>query len=355
MVSRIATYPNVRGADSIIPGQPLRENAAGKDMVDPRQPEWGWSGRNTTESYNNVPHKANKQQELYALRQLADGVQLDQQEAQRYVVEETLKDYKADADQLLQKEFMQWLQGVHPTLNEPGPHRQVQVMDIVGDGPNASQTLHNINNKVTLEHTNWKGDLTHLPGVRKFLEEEERKRHSHEMNVSKLMYFGPQNIEDAWKYFQLLSKQTPYQKPIGKDDPNNPGGQPPNPNLKVRNVWGWQVNVGDLVTGNDDSMIGEPLARPQQSLPPSTQSTQTRQPLPPSTQSTQTRQPLPPLPPLPPRTQGTQTQGVLANVTTPVVAAITQASSTLLGTPNIATPRQSIRVLTSNATYTSPV
>ena len=126
--------------------------------------------------------------------------------------------YKDEADECLKAEFDQWLQGLH-SANDP---QQTQCYENAEGKPvrrwtqrTPESTDENGNSKVGLPRAGWKhtpwgrSSLTHLPGVREYLREQEERANDADLRMQILADYGPQNIDDAWKYFKHWVKGRP--------------------------------------------------------------------------------------------------------------------------------------------------
>ena len=131
------------------------------------------------------------------------------------------EDYKAEADENLRKEFVDWLQGQHEEneLAEANDVRSVYPVRtrcllaqgrpmrraVYRDGGVPGQEL-----AEAWKATYWgKKQLTHLPGVREHLREGLLSQNEAEMQMNLLAEHGPQNLEQAWMYFKHWVKGRP--------------------------------------------------------------------------------------------------------------------------------------------------
>ena len=126
--------------------------------------------------------------------------------------------YQAEADECLKAEFEQWLEGRHECNDPSQEHlyenadgkpvrrwvfRNPEAMDDQG-GWKVSQP------RVGWKHTPWgRTPLTYLPGVRDYLRAQKEKAHEEDTKMQLLAEFGPQDIDQAWKYFKHWVKGRP--------------------------------------------------------------------------------------------------------------------------------------------------
>lgn len=130
------------------------------------------------------------------------------------------ENYKAEADEQLLREFICWLQGQHednvaPRVYENLPGQPLRRHVFGGTDP-AGGTDDVLEKRVPGQPLQgwtptWWGtkQLTHLPGVREFLEERTKSSDaaSYQMNV--MAELGPQNLQEAWMYFKHWVKARP--------------------------------------------------------------------------------------------------------------------------------------------------
>lgn len=213
-MSRYSVIPDIRKAV----GSVAAEHASGPPRASAAVPtrNWNWEGRNrTVRTY--APRRTDRAEELdylkdkvmgamptsssvydrEAFEKLKDGIAY--QTTVEFAQREALQNYKAEADERLLCEFRDWLQGAHKANDK---RLTCKVMDV--EGKELPGTY------VEKEHTTWgKKDLLHLDGVRDFLRRDEEDLWTHDLELAKLHYFGPQNLDEAWKYFTHLVKRRP--------------------------------------------------------------------------------------------------------------------------------------------------
>ena len=170
----------------------------------------------------------------------ASGLESDQR--QIYLDRVTAR-YKEEADEALKAEFEQWLQGQHE-CNQPTDqvyenadgkpvrrwvYRSKEAEDEEG-GSKVGQA------RAGWKHTPWgRSGLTHLPGVREYFRAQE-DAWQEDLKLQLLAEHGPQNIEDAWKYFKHWVKGRPLSDTValkqafahpGQNTRSDFGHQPP--------------------------------------------------------------------------------------------------------------------------------
>ena len=146
-----------------------------------------------------------------------DAASLDDVEKQVYLSKVTSK-YKEEADECLKAEFDQWLQGTHEVNDPKGPReyengegrpirrwvmRTEESEDQFG-GSKVGQA------RSGWEHTPWgRATLTGLPGVRDYLRLQKERANNEDLKMQLLAEYGPQNLDEAWKYFKHWVKGRP--------------------------------------------------------------------------------------------------------------------------------------------------
>jgi hypothetical protein len=147
------------------------------------------------------------------------------------LLEKAAEDYKEEADECLKAEFKDWLAGRHPDNIDPQvyfngagkPVRRYTYRDQLVHAPkNADGSdKYKIGDPMMLDaeengskygwKPTWWGDtqLTHLPGVRDYLKESEKKRSDADMYMNLLAEHGPQDLRSAWMYFKHWVKARP--------------------------------------------------------------------------------------------------------------------------------------------------
>lgn len=154
---------------------------------------------------------------LQSQRHKYDAEDLEPEEKAVYLDRVTQK-YKEEADEALKGEFDQWLQGMHEAndmtqnsiyVNADGKpirrwvYRSKEAEDSEG-GSKVGQS------RAGWKHTPWgRAPLTHLPGVQDYLRGQKEKASEADLKMQLLAEHGPQNIEDAWKYFKHWVKGRP--------------------------------------------------------------------------------------------------------------------------------------------------
>lgn len=207
---------------------------------------WGWGSRKMTpkqllERMENG--QLNTAFEKLGVNNAAGPiVDMTKEKIRQEVAKTAVSDVIREADDQLKLEFKTWLAGRH-SANENGG--TAKVMYAIPQPPTQKvywgareQTFQiDVSNKkphstkdqdlIHVPHTHWgKAALTHLPGVRDFMAEDLRKEHQYMLDEAKLVHFGPQNLEEAWYYFNKFIKQnevkkTPFQVlPPDGDDHN---------------------------------------------------------------------------------------------------------------------------------------
>ena len=133
-------------------------------------------------------------------------------------------DYKEEADEALQTEFAEWLQGKHADNVKPKPY-------INDDGkPVRRYTYgdrtygHSVGDKWSTDtndpmwYATWWGQkpLTNLTGVREYLRNNQIKATQGDLEMNLLAEHGPQDINQAWMYFKHWVKGRPVHSNMGK-------------------------------------------------------------------------------------------------------------------------------------------
>ena len=114
----------------------------------------------------------------------------------------SVKDYEAEAEECLKKEFKDWLSGRHQDNAEPQPY----------DNNAGGMKRRDMRGELLADwHPTWWGtkQLTHLPGVREYLREDYSSQDKHSFDMNMLAQFGPSNLEEAWAYFKYWVKRRP--------------------------------------------------------------------------------------------------------------------------------------------------
>ena len=145
------------------------------------------------------------------------------------LLEKAAEDYKEEADECLKAEFKDWLAGRHPDNvemnpyeNAPGkPVRRHTYRGSLTNDPGAKIGGPMLN-KADGEpwRPTWWGQeqLTHLPGVRAFLREGEKRTNDADMYMNLLAEHGPQDLKSAWMYFKHWVKARPIAPEICPSD-----------------------------------------------------------------------------------------------------------------------------------------
>lgn len=140
---------------------------------------------------------------------------LDNEERQVYL-DKVTSGYKAEADECLKAEFEQWLQGLHECnapdqeyVNAEGkPIRRWVVRSKESEDAEGHSKVGQA--RAGWSHTPWgRAALTHLPGVRDYLRSQKERANEQDLKMQILAEYGPQNIEDAWRYFKHWVKGRP--------------------------------------------------------------------------------------------------------------------------------------------------
>ena len=154
---------------------------------------------------------------LQSERYKYDTEGLDTDQRQVYLDRVTAH-YKEEADECLKAEFEQWLQGLHDAndsskdqeyKNADGkPVRRWVMRSKESEDPNGCSKVGQA--RAGWTHTPWgRSALTHLPGVRDYLREQKERANDADLKMQLLAEFGPQNIDEAWKYFKHWVKGRP--------------------------------------------------------------------------------------------------------------------------------------------------
>ena len=130
-----------------------------------------------------------------------DTLDFDQAEKTAFLLN-SVKDYEAEAEECLKKEFKDWLSGRHQDNAEPQPY----------DNNAGGMKRRDMRGELLAGwHPTWWGtkQLTHLPGVREYLREDYSSQDKHSFDMNMLAQFGPSNLEEAWAYFKYWVKRRP--------------------------------------------------------------------------------------------------------------------------------------------------
>lgn len=136
-----------------------------------------------------------------------------------YLVPEIIQ----DAEEELQIEFKTWLAGKHESCDAELKERQTPVMFAISGhdklpgvkSTNAVPFSLKREEQLMVPHSPWgRKNLVNLPGVRDFMATQYRQDHKQALDEAKLMYFGPQNVEECWYYFNKFVKGNEIKKKI---------------------------------------------------------------------------------------------------------------------------------------------
>ena len=173
-----------------------------------------------------LKHALNKADRKYSTASLL-GTEGEADETLRQVyLQNIASNYKEEAEQALKNEFDLWLQGKHPANNgenmykngEGRPVRRWAFQSGTHGGPAAGEK------REGWRHTNWgKAELTHLPGVREYLRAQYENGAGDEIKMNLLAEYGPQDLEEAWRYFKHWVKGRPVSDAMPLVQPRNEG------------------------------------------------------------------------------------------------------------------------------------
>ena len=192
---------------------------------------WGWSSRGQenvavggsrgTPDEAKIAHAWPSYEAKYLAQRLStkigkyDNAGLDQTQTNVYL-DKVAEDYKTEADECLRKEFYDWLQGKHIANAEelfydnkkPGNPSRLKVIRDENGSAVANKWDDTLDGQWD---PTWWGQhaLTHLPGVREHLRENEKQKMQADLQMNLLAEFGPQNMEQAWMYFKHWVKGRP--------------------------------------------------------------------------------------------------------------------------------------------------
>ena len=168
----------------------------------------------------------NKADRKYSTAGLFDKDGLPDETLRQIYLQHTTENYKGEAEQALKNEFDLWLQGRHPSNNGENLYSN-------GDGKPARRWAFQTNMqggnaagdvRDGWRHTNWgKAELTHLPGVRQYLRHQYEEGMGDEIKMNLLADYGPQDLEQAWKYFKHWVKGRPVSDATPLVLPRNEG------------------------------------------------------------------------------------------------------------------------------------
>ena len=142
-----------------------------------------------------------KKIDRYRPDELIPELQFDHAEKTAFLLNST-KDYEAEAEECLKKEFKDWLTGMHQDNAEP---------EVYDNGAGGMVRRDMRGEPLNGWHPTWWGtkQLTHLPGVREYLREDYSSQDKHSFDMNMLAQFGPSNLEEAWAYFKYWVKRRP--------------------------------------------------------------------------------------------------------------------------------------------------
>ena len=154
---------------------------------------------------------------LKSERNKYDTEDLDEQQKAVYLDKVTAL-YKEEADEVLKFEFEQWLEGRHEAndpekdqvyVNAEGkPIRRWLLRSKEAEDQNGHSKVGQA--RAGWKHTPWgRATLTGLPGVREYLRAQKERANEADLKMQMLAEFGPQNIDEAFKYFKHWVKGRP--------------------------------------------------------------------------------------------------------------------------------------------------
>ena len=134
-------------------------------------------------------------------------------EARNVYLQHAVENYKAEADECLKNEFIDWLQGDHEdnatmhVYDSANGRAKRRALCPTNDGVVTKDT----GQELEMWRPTWWGrnQLTHLDGVRPFLREMKVTQEENEFALNTLAEFGPNNIDQAWIYFKHWVKGRP--------------------------------------------------------------------------------------------------------------------------------------------------
>ena len=189
---------------------------------------WGWRGRGPrsitdggtvgSPAEARVAHAWPEYENIYLKNKLStlpdsDGIPPNFPGRDVYL-ERATENWKEEADECLYTEFKDWLQGKHTAnhIAEPyvnGGNKPVRRYMFRNDLP-IDREIGDPMKPAVWNPTWWGRDqLTHLPGVRELLRNDEETAKSNEVAMNLLAEHGPQDLEQAWMYFKHWVKQRP--------------------------------------------------------------------------------------------------------------------------------------------------
>ena len=133
---------------------------------------------------------------------------------QAVYLQEVAKNHQDEADECLKRDFKLWLEGRHPTYNDPNRVFNNEGRDGLPERRHVYRTSDDAN-AVTTPMDNWRStpwgtdQLTHLPGVRDFLRDEFEHGEEQTLYMNLLAEHGPQTLEEAWMYFKHWVAERP--------------------------------------------------------------------------------------------------------------------------------------------------
>ena len=133
---------------------------------------------------------------------------------QAVYLQEVAKHHETEAEECLKRDFKLWLEGRHPTDNDPNRVFNEEGRAGLPERRHVYRTSDG-QNLVTRPMDNWRStpwgtdQLTHLPGVRQFLRDEFEEGEKQTLHMNLLAEHGPQTLEEAWMYFKHWVAQRP--------------------------------------------------------------------------------------------------------------------------------------------------
>lgn len=185
---------------------------------------WNWNGGSRMDVYQGGSRGSVEESKVtaawpeyeadYLKRRLRTGLgkwdATNLNDAQQAVyLQEVAKHHETEADECLKRDFKLWLEGRHPTYNDP-----TRVYEGDAERRHVYRTSDGAN-LVTLPMDDWRAtpwgtdQLTHLPGVRQFLRDEFEEGEKQTLHMNLLAEHGPQTLEEAWMYFKHWVAERP--------------------------------------------------------------------------------------------------------------------------------------------------
>ena len=195
-----------KSRQSIDVGGPIGSMADAKSDAPMANPDYtaAYLAKRLSKNADTIGPQLDKELDRYRPGDFKNGTEeldFDQAEKTAFLLN-SVKDYEAEAEECLKKEFKDWLSGRHRDNADPQPYDNAA-------GGMKRRDMRGI--PLAEWYPTWWGtkQLTHLPGVREYLREDYSSQDKHSFDMNMLAQFGPSNLEEAWAYFKYWVKRRP--------------------------------------------------------------------------------------------------------------------------------------------------